>query len=280
MFRLLTWLNIILFTFCVKTSLANDIVTGKSYLLKSSVLEEDRNYTVYLPVGYQKSVDKHYPVIYLLDGDSTLLKGFSGIVEYLSSGKHDVRIPEFIIVAIPNTNRTRDLTPTKTDLIFKGKLLAELGETGGADDFIKFIKTDLMPTISKNYRTNGKKTLVGMSFGGLFTAHVLMTQPEIFDDYLIADATYVWDDNYLSKLSLDPIKVSTKEISVFLALANNDHIGEHGVMNRQWGGEFIEKLKLSGIKNLDIKSEYFANESHGTIEMLAWYHGLVALYRP
>lgn len=256
------------------------IVIAESYQLTSSVLKEQRPYSVYLPPSYQDSKDQRYPVIYLLDGDQTRLKGLSGLVESLSSYNLERQIPEFIIVAIGNTNRDRDLTPTKTDLIFKGKTLAKLPETGGADNFSSFIKTELLPHIEGEYRTNQRRALFGLSFAGLFAAHQLLTEPALFSDYMIIDATYVWDNNYLNQLSFEKLKsAKSKEIRVFLALANNDHIGEHGIANRQWGNEFIGKLQMTGNDKLTINSKYFAQERHGTVEMLAWYYGLLSLFK-
>ena len=279
MFRINFGLVLLAIFFSINALSKETIVIGQTFELDSKVMNEKRTYSVYLPPGYHQSVDKSYRVIYLLDGDNTRLKGLSGLVESLSSDNLQRQIPEFIIVAIPNTNRNRDLTPTETDLIFKGKVLAELATTGGADQFIQFIKNELIGEIDSRYRTSEHRTLIGMSFGGLLTAHVLVTQPELFNDYLIADATYVWDNNYLNRLNFSKLtKVAQKGIKVFIALANNDHIGEHGQANRRWGNEFAENLKKVPVKKLQVESRYFADEQHGTVEFLAWYYGLLFLF--
>lgn len=227
-----------------------------------------------------READKKYPTLVVLDGDNTRLRGISGLVESLSSYNLERQIPEFIIVAVPNTNRVRDLTPTETNLVFNGKTLAEFEISGGANTFIQFLENELLPKINKEYRTNGRRALVGQSFGGLFTAHVLMTRPDLFSDYLVTDATYVWDNNYLNRLKVDLIKKqSERKISAFFALANNDHIGEHGVANRAWGNEFIAKLKEHAGENLKIQHQYFPEERHGTVEMLSWYFGLLSLFK-
>jgi len=48
--------------------------------------------------------------LYVLDGDSHFLS-VSGIVQNLSEKGGNKVLPEMIIVCIPNTNRTRYLTP-------------------------------------------------------------------------------------------------------------------------------------------------------------------------
>jgi predicted alpha/beta superfamily hydrolase len=146
---------------------------------------------------------------------------------------------------------------------------------------LSFLENELRPKIEGDLRTNGNSTLVGVSFGGLFTAYTLITRPELFDHYVILDATYVWDDNYLNKILAKPKqKISTKNISVHLALANNDHIGEHGVANRRWGNEFIKQLESKSSDTFTVHSDYFPNERHGTVEFLGWYHGMLKLFGP
>ena len=47
-----------------------DICIGKKQSLHSAVLNEERNYWIHLPAGYEQDTTKRYPVIYLLDGDA------------------------------------------------------------------------------------------------------------------------------------------------------------------------------------------------------------------
>ncbi|WJG09048.1 alpha/beta hydrolase-fold protein [Aliiglaciecola sp. LCG003] len=268
---------LILFSFCCFS--ATPVEFAKQYTYPSKIMAEEREYSVYLPPSYTQHSTQSYPVIYVLDGDQSKLLSISGVVQALSTEELENQIPQFIIVAIPNTNRSRDLTPTQTDLIYKGKELAKIPGSGGADKFLNFIQNELMPQIEKSYRTNQTKVLVGMSFGGLFTGHALLTRPEMFSHYLIADATYVWDDNYLNRIALGQIeRLKQKRLSVYLALANNDHIGEHGVANRAWGNGFIARLNAIRSDNFHVYSDYFPKQRHGTVQMLAWYHGLVALF--
>lgn len=249
------------------------------YQLDSNIMDETRTIGVYLPPSYNEQAAKNYPVIYLLDGDKTNLFGMSAIVESLSTEALEQQIPEFIVIAIPNTHRSRDLTPTATDLIFKGKELAKIEGSGGADRFLNFIEKELMPNIDDTFRTNKTKVLAGMSFGGLLAGHSLITRPLLFTHYLLADATYVWDDNYLNRMLHKSQKLSSHKLKVFIALANNDHIGPHGVANLAWGNEFFDSLQSQRSNTFKVSRHYFPNERHGTVMLLAWYHGLIALFK-
>ncbi|TNF16462.1 MAG: alpha/beta hydrolase, partial [Vibrionaceae bacterium] len=44
------------------------------YTHHSSLLNEDRQYSVYLPQEYARYPNQHFPVLYLLDGDQRLLQ--------------------------------------------------------------------------------------------------------------------------------------------------------------------------------------------------------------
>src|SRR5262245_35878034 len=90
----------------------NSIKIGERFVMHSAILQEDRPYLVYLPKSYQSNefAPKRYPVLYLLDGD-WLFHSASGVVHYMALNS---QIPELIVVAILNTQRTRDFTPTHT----------------------------------------------------------------------------------------------------------------------------------------------------------------------
>ena len=75
------------------------INSAKSYNLDSQVLNEKREFYVYLPPSYSGEIKKTYPVIYILDGDKSRLLGISGVVESLSTNTLENQIQEFIIVA-------------------------------------------------------------------------------------------------------------------------------------------------------------------------------------
>lgn len=101
----------------------NSIFLGTSTSLESKVMGENRPYMVYLPPSYEAS-ENTYPVIYLLDGDTHRFKGFVGVLESLSTETLGRQVQESIVISIPNTNRSRDLTPSSLkQWKFKGRVL-------------------------------------------------------------------------------------------------------------------------------------------------------------
>src|SRR3954463_2953798 len=75
----------------------------------SDILNETRKIWIYTPPSADdKTTDKvKYPVLYLLDGDSHF-HSVTGLLHQLTMNNN---VPPMIVVAILNTDRTRDLTP-------------------------------------------------------------------------------------------------------------------------------------------------------------------------
>jgi len=261
---------------------SENIVLAKTHQLKSIILDEQRSFSVYLPPSYNENSNKVYPVIYLLDGDQTHLKAVAGLVEALSTQRLEQQIQQAIIVAIPNSQnaiRERDFTPSNVDWTFNGKLLEKFENIGNAANYSAFFEKELIPLINKNYRTSTKRVLIGESFGGLFASYVLLTNHALFTDYLIIDATYLWDNNYLNRY-FDEQQLINKQLkgNVYFTFANNDEaFGEIGKANYQWGVAFAKRLKAHPSDNLIINQRYFKDETHGTVAALSWYYGLKSL---
>ena len=93
---------------------------------------------------YQQNQKLDYPVLYLLDGQ----RNFGHTIGTLDLLNQSNMAQEMIVVAIMNTHRTRDFTPTYDESY------NQWGFSGGADKFLNFIEQELMPYIDKHYRTN------------------------------------------------------------------------------------------------------------------------------
>ena len=140
---------------------------GKRDSIYSEVLQEKRIIQVLLPKEYESDPNSKYDVVYLLDGEDNITL-LSQIKQFAQKEK---QVPPLIIVAICNTNRSRDLTPTP---------LKNISSSGGAANFLSFLKSELIPYINKTYPVNGENILCGHSFGGLFSMYTLLSEPQLF----------------------------------------------------------------------------------------------------
>jgi predicted alpha/beta superfamily hydrolase len=151
--------------FYVKAQKDNSIVIGKIDSVYSKILNEQRKVWIYTPdmtSGLRDST-RHYPVVYLLDGDAHFTS-VTGLIQQLSQANGNTVYPEMIIVAIPNTDRTRDLTPTHivSDLPNMDSNFSKT--TGGGENFVSFIEKELMPHIDSMYLTEPYRILIGPFF--------------------------------------------------------------------------------------------------------------------
>lgn len=181
--------------------ITSKIVAGQEYELH-----------IMLPGGY-KAADKKYPVVYLMDSQWD----FSLVTGLYSQYYYDGFIPELIIVGVTwsgehanyDSLRIRDYSPTKVELVnlrpeIYGMLSlsssVRMPQSGGADQFLAFMKQELFPFIESNYKADGKnRTLMGCSGGGIFTLYTLFTQPDLFTGYVAASPHIPWDNDVLYK---------------------------------------------------------------------------------
>lgn len=85
---------------------SRDISIGSYKSVQSVVLNEERKFWLYLLPNHDPN--RSYPVVYMMDGDRSFHYA-SGIIKQLAANG---KMPETILVAIPNTDRLRDLSPT------------------------------------------------------------------------------------------------------------------------------------------------------------------------
>src|SRR5262245_51706236 len=114
------------------TASAQDKQPGGRLTIKSQVMGEDRVILVHTPPGYETG-DQRYPVIYMTDGAAQLGHTASTIAFLAQNG----RMPQMIVVAIANTDRTRDLTPTNGTAPPGGGKGNQFPTSGGADKFLR-----------------------------------------------------------------------------------------------------------------------------------------------
>jgi predicted alpha/beta superfamily hydrolase len=162
---------------------------GKKETIHSAVLNEDRNVYVFLPEGYSRSQSR-YPVLYTLYTGAADYHFNTGVVAGLSRLE---LITPMVTVAFDLGDGMRDLTPTKSP---------DYGPTsGGASNFLKYIKDELIPFIEKNYRTSSERLFWSHSIGGLFGLYALLKEPDVFSSILVSSPFFVYDrgERYIIK---------------------------------------------------------------------------------
>jgi len=263
-----SWASCLLLLVCLATPIsAEPVVIGETSTIESEILGEERALMVYLPGGYAAS-QTSYPVLYLLDAGSNF-HHTTGTINALSSAGH---IPEMIVVAINNTDRTRDLTPT-ADSPDPETGEVRMPTAGGADNFLRFINDELIPHVEKTYRTAPFRTLIGHSFGGLFAIHALVTSPDTFDAYIAISPSLQWDDGELAKRAQATLgEMDELDKYVFMSIADE---GAEMLANISALADFF---RYDGPEGLIWDFRQMEGDDHGSVPARSTDLGLRMIY--
>ncbi len=249
--------------------------------LHSTILKENRNIYIKLPESYSTTNSKKYPVVYILDGE-LLFSTLNLVHSYYSGGF----MPEMVLVGISNANnRSRDLT-TSFDTSFYQK-------NGEANNFTSFFQNELIPYIEKTYPVTNYRTLIGHSYGGLFTINALINHSDVFDNYLAIDPSLDWDSQKLLKQAKNVLshKNYTGK-SLFISLGGQLHMSNpkitiENVMKDTTSFTifprsnitFFEQTKKNTKNGLTTSWKYYPNDLHGTVPLPSIKDGLISLFK-
>lgn len=251
----------------------------------SETLHEYRTIYIQLPDGYHPDKKEKYPVAYILDGE-VFLPTVGIVQDYYSGGF----TPEMILIGISNNkHRTRDLTPSEIKTKY-GMPFNE--ENGQAANFYTFLSEELIPYIEENYPVTNYRTLIGHSYGGLFTIYTLIHHPKLFANYLAIDPSLDWDNQKLLNEGSEVLgKDNFKGKSLYMSLSGqlhmqNPNITIDNVMQDTTSftlfarsniafSNLIKKHKECG---LSFEWEFFPKDIHGTIPLPSIRSGLIKLF--
>jgi enterochelin esterase-like enzyme len=150
--------------------------------VKSTILNKNVNYTIYVPADYDQS-QRSYPVVYLLHGytdDNTAWLQYGEVNRYADQAIADGTIPPMIIV-MPDADSSFYINS------YDGKEKYE-------DFFIK----EFIPAIEKTWRIKGQKrfrAVAGLSMGGYGTLIYALKYPELFAAAAPLSAAVFADDD-------------------------------------------------------------------------------------
>lgn len=246
---------------------AEPIVIGETRTIASAILGEERELLVYLPAGYEDGT-QNYPVLYLLDALSNF-HHTTGTVQALARAGHS---PDMIVVAVRNTDRTRDLTPTNVRRQ-AGEDGPDLPTSGGADAFLRFLREELIPQVEKDYRTAPFRILVGHSFGGLFAVHALLNAPNTFNATLAISPSLWWDDQLLVHRAQE-VLAENSPIRQHLFLT----LGEEGGDMMDGFQGMLDVLRFAAPDTLRWHSRILEGDDHGSAPIASTRLGLQFIF--
>jgi hypothetical protein len=208
----------------------------------SAKLDADRTFSVSLPLSYDKTKDKKYPLLLLLDGEY-LFDVFNGNFAY---GNYWDDLPEVIIVGLDqNQNNQREL-----DCLMNQEGLPD--ETGAA--FFEFIGAELIPALEKQYRLSPFRIIAGHNLTAGFMNLFLYKEDPIFSGYISMGAEF--GEQMMERI---PVMLKTAKKPIFYYHSAADGDLQHNLKGIQTLDGNIKTILNS---NINYRYDEFKGASH------------------
>jgi len=190
---------------CTK-ELFNSGIT-KEFTLQSSANGATYNIQVGLPYNYNPGTEK-YETIYVLDGKEI----FGFVANRCREISDNYGVKNVLVVSI---GYGKDYTPTKISSI-----------TGGAPQFLNFIKTQLIPKMEQDYHADTSResrVILGHSYGGLFGGYAFCVNNKVFGNYLILSPSFWFDNQVALQMERDNRATNrNRKQLVFMGIGENE----------------------------------------------------------
>jgi predicted alpha/beta superfamily hydrolase len=255
----------------VGSSLSTDLRNGEvKRSFHSQLLGEEQPYVLQLPEGFADMTSCR--LLVLLDGDEYY--GFARDIVHLYASAE--KIHATAVLALPSSmqSRWKYYTPTHVDppAGADAEDSALYGASGGFGVYARFIETELIPAIEREWNVSfGEKTLFGHSLGGLAAIHFLLDRPAVFRNYIVASPSVLWD-KYAVLRTLEAEKDPQYTFgALYLTLAEDDMSG--------YEDRYFARFLKKGMPD-DAQLTMLVNkgETHMTTGLRTLYNGILLLH--
>lgn len=196
-----------------------------------------------LPFGYEGS-EQEYQTIYVLDADVSFAMVWS-TQTLLSFEKQN---PPSIIIGIAYQDLNQWSMKRSRDYVANSE--SAIPGAGGGALFLKFLSNELIPTVEKRFRTNGKRILYGHSTAGLFCLYSLLSDVPLFSDYIITSPSINEDADFSNQLLQNREPKAELKSNVYLAIGTKEPKADKEVYK-----QFLQDLKARDFQKIKLHSE-------------------------
>jgi hypothetical protein len=236
-----------------------------------------QEYKIFVALPHRHTdADKSHPVLYVLDANWI----FGLTTEAIRLLQLRQELPELIVVGIAypvedvgqiRKLRARDFTPT----VETTSEAVETHGTGGAGNYLRFIRQELIPFIQSNYRVKPEdRAIAGASLGGLFALYALFHHPDTFNRYIVVSPSIWWDEGvtfaYERNFAAHSADLSARVFMSMGALEKETRIAD---MQR-----LAETLEGRGHARLELTTCIFEHETHVSGSPAAMSRGLRVVF--
>lgn len=238
--------------------------------ITSEILNQKRQILIYTPELYNENILSYYDVIYVYDSQNReIFDLVHSLIKFIDSDKH------YIVVGITSPYyqetgyaRNNDYLPepqhTPRDEFFGGYCCS-------SDNFRKYIISEVMPYIEKNYRTTKHKICIGHSLSASFVIDFMLKE-DIFDAYIAISPNFAYDKEQLATafVNFDFNKIKDNKF-LYISNANESWKGWKEARNKVYS---LLNEKKNIPENISISIKFYPNENHWNVFLPALTDGL------
>lgn len=176
---------------------AQEIARVESFQIKSGWLHQDRPVLIYTPRSYDENILVSYDVIYVFDSQNReLFDLVHSLIRFTDIGRN------YIVVGITSPYyedtdyaRNHDYLP---EPLYTDRKDFYGGYCCNSANLKKFVSTELVPYIDRNYRTTKNKISIGHSLSASFIIDFMLTD-DFFNAYLAISPNFAYDKEQLAR---------------------------------------------------------------------------------
>lgn len=256
---------------------ADTLPAPQHTLFESPITGARYNIWVQPPHGYNES-DKTFPVFYVLNGAAAIAAHDQLVLPLVRDGK----VPEAIFVGIDQVRSIGNpffagiviSDPRLRDYTFFNEENARF-ETGGAPEFLEFFRDNIIPYIDATYRTIPEdRGLGGFSLEGLFVMYAALTDPGLFQRYVVLSPQLFRGDFAILELE-EELARKRDDLPISLYLSIGDM--ESPDYRRGWEA-MIDALLVRDYPNFRFKYEMHAQSDRNAAVLPGAHNGLAFVY--
>lgn len=226
-----------------------------------------RRYEIYisLPADYSERPERNYPLLVIADGGRAFPK-LSCDARLLAENS---QVEEAVVVGLSyalgealEDSRRRDYTPVT--LPGSGRIY------GGAAAYQNYLRDVVLHYVEDRYRlASGRRIFWGHSYGGLLGAHILLTEPSLFQTYILGSPSFWFADEAIYRLEDDYAKRRHQLNAHVLFYVGGLETSRHdparkGKTNDMVAGmqKFQSRLRSRGYGGLNMSSKVIEGTDH------------------
>lgn len=232
--------------------------------LYARAVQDSFSVFVRLPAGYSRKRDEKHPVVYLLDANAY----FDQVADFVDGKNRRNSASAPILIGVGYADFAQNDTLRNRDYTFPQALPEDsFSISGGADRFLRFLQTELIPFIDANYLTDtANRTLMGHSLGGYFTVYAMEQQLAgghvYFNNLVAASPSLSYCNDYLLR-QLSAGRSSPQgsvPVNLQLTIGSLENDGKLSLPD-----EFnimIKALSADTGKKINVSTEVYKNYDH------------------